>query len=97
MLVDLSDDRRGKKPWLPGDDRDVTNGLVILDDWGKPACVRHGAMNRVDPIRRIYRCQEMYCGVGAKIVDEGRGRPVGFEITEHFPEPEQGWDALSLS
>jgi hypothetical protein len=28
MLADLSDERRGKKPWLPPDDRDVTNGLV---------------------------------------------------------------------
>jgi hypothetical protein len=25
-------------------------------------------MNRVDPHRRIYRCQEMYCGVGAEII-----------------------------
>jgi hypothetical protein len=67
-IVDLSDERRSKKPWLPADDRDVTNGLVVEDEYGKPACVRHGAMNRVDPFRRIYRCSEMYCGVGAEII-----------------------------
>lgn len=67
MVVDLQDDRRDKKPWLPADDRDVTNGLVITGTDGKPECRRHGAMNRVDPIRRIYRCQEMYCGVGAEV------------------------------
>lgn len=68
ILTDLQDSRRDKKPWLPADDRDVTGGLVVLDGWGKPACVRHGAMNRVDPVRLIYRCQEMYCGVGAELV-----------------------------
>lgn len=68
MLIDLSDDRRGAKPWLPDDDRDVTAGRVVEDDDGKPACKLHGAMNRVDPIRRIYRCQEFRCGVGAEVV-----------------------------
>jgi hypothetical protein len=52
---------------LPTDDRDVTGGLVTEDEHGKPACIRHGVMNRVDPRRRIYRCQEMYCGVGAEV------------------------------
>jgi hypothetical protein len=65
MIRDLSDERRDKKPWLPPDDRDVTNGLVIADTTGKPACVRHGAMNRVHPTEPIYRCSEQYCGVGA--------------------------------
>lgn len=67
-VVDLSDDRRTKKDWLPADDRDVTNGLVVTDKWGKPACVRHGAMNRVHPYELIYRCSEMKCGVGAQLV-----------------------------
>jgi hypothetical protein len=68
-LIDLSDARRDKKPWLPEDDRDVTNGLVTFDaDWQQPRCVLHGAMNRVDPQRKIYRCQEMRCGVGGEII-----------------------------
>lgn len=67
VLADLSDERRGKKPWLPADDRDVTGGRVRADTGGKPECWRHGAMNRVDRIRRIYRCSEMYCGVGAEV------------------------------
>jgi hypothetical protein len=66
-VVDLSDDRRANKPWLPADDRDVSNGLVF-DQSGKPACRDHGAMNRVDPIRRLYRCSEFRCGVGAEVV-----------------------------
>jgi hypothetical protein len=49
VIIDLQDDRRGDKPWLSTDDRGVTGGLVIEDEHGKPACVRHGAMNRVDP------------------------------------------------
>jgi hypothetical protein len=75
MIIDLQDDRRGAKTWLPypGDDRDVTNGLVTEDKGGKPACRWHGAMNRVDPDRRIYRCQEMRCGVGAEVVPDGGG------------------------
>jgi hypothetical protein len=72
MIIDLQDDRRAQKTWLPypGDDRDVTNGLVHEDKYGKPACWRHGAMNRVDPFRRIYRCSEYRCGAGAEVVDE---------------------------
>ena len=68
MVIDLQDDRRLKKPWLPDDDRDVTNGLVTEDGDGKPRCWRHGAMNRVDPHREIYRCSEFRCGVGAEVV-----------------------------
>jgi hypothetical protein len=67
-VIDLSDERRRNKPWLPEDDRDVTNGLVYADDQGRPRCQWHGAMNRVDPIRRIYRCSEFRCGVGAEVV-----------------------------
>jgi hypothetical protein len=67
MIIDLADARRPAKPWLPGDDRDVTGGLVYEDAHGKPACLRHGAMNRVDPFRLVYRCQEMRCGVGAEV------------------------------
>jgi hypothetical protein len=65
-LFDLPDDRRAGKAGLPADDRDVTNGLVVPDEnwYGKPYCVRHGAMNRVDPVEYIYRCQ--MCGVGAR-------------------------------
>lgn len=69
MITDLSDARRANKPWLPTDDRDVTNGLVIEDASGKPSCIWHGAMNRVNPIEKIYRCQEYQCGVGAQVVD----------------------------
>jgi len=68
VVADLPDARRRNKPWLPADDRDVTNGLVVADAFGKPACARHGAMNRVDPEQLIYRCQEMYCGVGARVI-----------------------------
>jgi hypothetical protein len=65
-LDDITDDRRSAKPWLPADDRDVTNGLVTPDPlWGgRPSCVRHGAMNRIDPTEKLYRCQ--VCGVGAR-------------------------------
>ncbi len=65
VILDLADDRRGNKPWLPSDDRDVTGGHVLVDEWGKPACRIHGDMNRVDPVERIYRCMEFRCGVGA--------------------------------
>jgi len=68
MIIDLSDERRANKPWLPADDHDVTNGLVIDDGHGLPACQRHGAMNRVDPHRSIWRCSEFRCGVGAEVV-----------------------------
>lgn len=69
MIVDLSDERRANKPWLPADDRDVTvNLLVIPGPDGKPRCIWHGAMNRVDPIRRLYRCSEQRCGVGAEVL-----------------------------
>lgn len=65
-LDDMSDERRAGKPGLPADDRDVTNGLVVRDRaWGgRPNCVIHGAMNRVDAVEHIYRCQ--MCGVGAR-------------------------------
>lgn len=67
-LLDLSDERRSAKPWLPADDCDVSNGLVVADNrvvWdGKPVCIQHGAMHRIDPVERIYRCSE--CGVGAR-------------------------------
>jgi hypothetical protein len=72
MLIDLQDDRRAAKTWLPDDDRDVTNGLVEADPEGRPRCVRHGAMNRVDEYRQIYRCSEFRCGVGAEIVAGSR-------------------------
>jgi hypothetical protein len=64
LLLDLSDARRAVKDWLPADDRDVTNGLVVMGHDG-PRCIRHGAMNRVHPIEPIYRCSEYRCGVGA--------------------------------
>lgn len=67
-IIDLPDQRRTNKPWLPADDRDVTNGLVIADSFSKPACIWHGVMNRVDPVRRIYRCSEFQCGVGAEMI-----------------------------
>lgn len=68
MIIDLQDSRRSTKSWLPSDDRDVTNGLVITGKDGKPECIRHGAMNRVDKFRSIWRCSEMYCGVGAEMI-----------------------------
>ena len=74
MIIDLPDERRAAKTWLSADDRDVTCGRVYQDSWGKPACQRHGAMNRVDQYRRIYRCSD--CGVGAEmIVDPEPGTP----------------------
>lgn len=73
-MLDIGDDRRSAKAWLPADDRDVTSGLVVKDDTGKPACVTHGAMNRVDPHRRMYRCQQ--CGVGAELVIQPVPQPM---------------------
>lgn len=71
MLEDLGDDRRSAKPWLAADARDVTSGLVVPDpapyspqSVGKPRCVTHGAMHRIDAVEHIYRCSE--CGVGAR-------------------------------
>jgi len=68
VIVDLSDDRRANKPWLPEDDRDVTNDLVVKGSDGKPSCVLHGAMSRVDRFAGYYRCSEQRCGVGAELV-----------------------------
>lgn len=68
-LVDLPDARRDKKPFLPEDDRDVTNGYVILEE-GHPVCVLHGDMNRVHPYEPYWRCSEQYCGVGAELHKE---------------------------
>lgn len=73
-LVDLADDRRAGKS-LPADDRDVTNGLVVADHTGLPSCVAHGAMNRIDPTERLYRCQA--CGVGARAVKNDSAAPTG--------------------
>lgn len=72
-IYDLPDARRDMKPWLPEEygDRDVTAGRVYADGHGKPECWMHGAMNRVDQHERIYRCQEMRCGVGARIARGG--------------------------
>lgn len=67
-LIDLSDERRKNKPWLPEDDRDVTNGLVYQDSWGKPACKLHGAMNRVSSDGYVYRCSDPRCGLGGQLV-----------------------------
>jgi hypothetical protein len=71
-LVDLSDERRNQKPWLPQNDgRDVSDGLVYMDDFtaGRyPACWRHGAIARVSLTPALYRCQEMRCGVGAELI-----------------------------
>jgi hypothetical protein len=66
-LLDLADERRSAKPWLPEDDRDVTNGHVVLGEDGKPSCRLHGAMNRVDQYELIYRCMNGHCGVGARL------------------------------
>lgn len=73
MILDLPDARRSAKPWLPADARDVSNRLVVPDpapfsprSVGKPRCVTHGAMHRIDPEEYIYRCSE--CGVGARWV-----------------------------
>jgi len=86
-LFDLPDDRRAGKAGLPADDRDVTNGLVVPDEnwYNKPRCTRHGAMNRVDPVEQIFRCQ--MCGVGAR-----------WEPAEHIRVPslaERGIDTAS--
>lgn len=70
-MVDLSDERRSKKSWLPQNGgADVTDGLVYQDRWGKPVCREHGAMNRVHPVERYYRCSEMRCGVGARLLEQ---------------------------
>ncbi|MBI2076436.1 MAG: hypothetical protein HYT72_04265 [Candidatus Aenigmarchaeota archaeon] len=70
ILLDLPDDRRAKKPWLPPSDKDATEGRVVLNQYPKldgywPACVRHGAMLSVAAENYIWRCGEEYCGVGA--------------------------------
>jgi hypothetical protein len=79
MLADLQDDRRALKTWLPDDDRDVTSGRVTEGPDGKPRCALHGAMNRVDPVRSLWRCSEFRCGVGAEIVT---GEAPGLELSK---------------
>lgn len=69
-VTDLSDERRENKPWLPADDRDVTTGMVLEVD-GLPHCKSHGAMNRVDPVKSLWRCSEFRCGVGAEVITDG--------------------------
>ncbi len=92
-LEDLGDDRRAGKAGLPEDDRDVTNGLVVPDDdshWdGRPWCVQHGAMNRIDRVEPIYRCQ--MCGVGARWISS-RAEYYGKSI-----DPDGGHDEVSES
>ncbi len=92
-LEDLGDDRRAGKAGLPADDRDVTNGLVVPDDdsrWdGRPWCVQHGAMSRIDRVEPLYRCQ--MCGVGARWISskvEYYGKSI---------DPEGAHDQLSES
>ena len=78
-LIDLPDERRAAKSWLPASDKDVTEGRVIWRDFpaGRyPACVEHGALLRVSPPpHRIYRCMAPIgefrtCGVGAQVIEE---------------------------
>lgn len=70
LLLDLPDERRKAKTWLPESDKDVTEHRVIKGDtcWdGKPECVLHGSMNCIAPKgqdeSRLFRCSQ--CGVGA--------------------------------
>lgn len=75
-LLDMPDNGRKAKPWLSEDDRDVTNGLVILQD-GYPWCTRlgptgveHGHMLCVSGNAEVFRCnpgEPFYCGTGAKV------------------------------
>lgn len=70
QLLNLPDSRRDKKPFLPPDDRDVSNGFVLLGvtDRGYHAiCLLHGAMNRVHPYEPYWRCSEQFCGLGAEV------------------------------
>lgn len=70
QLLDLSDERRAAKTWLPASDRDVTEGRVILREWeGRqyPACVKHGAMHRLTSQAALWRCGE--CGVGCEYTE----------------------------
>lgn len=40
----------------------VSDGVVIADKFGKPSCVRHGAMNKVRE-DGLWRCQHAVAGV----------------------------------
>ena len=64
VLLDLEDERRDKKPWLPASDKDVSEGRVFLL-FGLPGCRTHGAMLCVSQEGHIWRCGELHCGVGA--------------------------------
>jgi len=44
----------------------VSEGRVWPDQWGKPWCYRHGAMNAVNPERSIWRCLQ-FCGEAAYV------------------------------
>jgi hypothetical protein len=71
LLLDLSDERRDKKPWLPQNDgMDVRDGLVMLECYplltdAFPACREHGAMLAMTEECHVWRCGEWKCGVGA--------------------------------
>lgn len=69
-LLDLEDERRNKKPWLPQSGNDVSEGWISLveypnltDYW--PACKEHGALLCVAIEGHIWRCGEFECGAGA--------------------------------
>ena len=71
VLLDLSDERRAKKPWLPQNEgKDVSDGLVSLAAFPRlaglfPVCGEHGAMLAMTEECHVWRCGEWKCGVGA--------------------------------
>lgn len=76
-ILDMPDNGRDKKPWLSMDDRDVTNGLVMLKD-GYPWCTLkgltgkdHGHMLCVSSDASVFRCNPgIPCGTGCKVERE---------------------------
>ena len=47
----------------------VSEGKVRPDEFGKPCCTQHGAMNAVNPDRTIWRCVHAVpaCGEGSYV------------------------------
>jgi len=45
----------------------VKQGLIYLDKFEKPCCIKHGAMNRVSKDNVVYRCLQFDCHLGVKI------------------------------
>ena len=50
-------------------DKAIEQGLVWLDEFEKPCCKEHGAMNAVKKDCTVYRCLAFSCPIGIKTTE----------------------------